>query len=778
MLPRLQKKKPLLVLTIVLFTIALFLFSSFNLVNGHTQTLALFTTSPTTNYAALVDPFIGTGPQRGAPYGGGNTFPGATVPFGMVQWSPDTVINPPGGYAFRDQRLKGFSLTHLSGAGCRIYQDIPFLPYTGAVTTSPALTPARYTATFTHAHETASAGYYKVRLNNGVTAELSATQRTGVARLLYPLGRTATLLVNVSGSTNGVSQAQASISGNTISGFASSGTFCHHADHYTVYFFARFSQFFASSGTWQDQSVSPGGTSVRGNHVGAYVTFNTSNTSMITVSVGLSYVSVANAQANLNAEDAVGNFDLVHAQAIHTWNAALSKIQISSSNSAQVTTFYTALYHTLLSPNIFSDASGQYMGFNGKIQRVAPGHIQYANFSGWDIYRSEAQLLAFLMPMQASDMAQSLVNDDAQSGMLPRWGLANADTYDMVGDSADAILADIYAFGGTQFNTTAALQAMIHQATTPNQVRLSLNYLLTRGYIPQQPHHVFCGAGYYGSAACSLEYNTADFALGAFALALGDTATYQRFVNRAQYWQTLLNPRDGYLEPRSLNGSFPSPYRPASPRGWVEGNGAQYTWMVPFNLSGLFQALGGNRAVIARLNTFFTQLNAGPNAPYAFLGNEPSLEVPWEYDYAGAPYRTQEVVRRIANTLYTPGTGGLAGNDDLGEMSSWYVWATLGMFPETPGTANLVLTSPLFPRITITRDNGQTLTITAPSASATVFFVQSLKVNGMQWSSPWLSPSFLQTSGTLNYTLATTANTGWGSNPADAPPSYGSVIGI
>ncbi|HZR42911.1 MAG TPA: glycoside hydrolase domain-containing protein, partial [Ktedonobacteraceae bacterium] len=256
------------------------------------------------------------------------------------------------------------------------------------------------------------------------------------------------------------------------------------------------------------------------------------------------------------------------------------------------------------------------------------------------------------------------------------------------------------------------------------------------------------------------------------AQALGDNSDYQKFLTRAQDWENLYNPADGYLEPRNLDGSFASPYNPSSGSGWVESNGAQYEWMIPFNLGGLFAASGGNTKVNQRLDSFFTQLNAGPGMPYAFLGNEPTIETPWEYDYAGSPYKTQKVVREAVNTLWMPGPEGLPGNDDLGTMSSWYVFAAIGMFPETPGNATLVLDSPLFPTITLHRPGGQTIQINAPGASASTYYIQSLKVNGQSSTKPWLPPSFVQTGGTLDFTLSGSPNTTWGAAATDAPPSF------
>jgi predicted alpha-1,2-mannosidase len=784
---------------------------------AHAQSGKQRASSATTNYASLVDPFTGTGASPTAPSGwaDGDTFPGSDSPFGMVQWSPDTVNAYAGGYDYGDNRIRGFSLTHLSGAGCNGYGDIPFMPYPGTVTSSPASNPSQYISTFSHSNESAYAGYYKVGLDSGVTTELTTTQRTGKARFTYPSGKPATLLMNVSGSINGVSNSQVNINGNTVSGWATSNGFCGSSANYTVYFYATFNKPFASSGTWQNGTVSPNAkvakgksqataavqkanaaqakvfkehdtskqtrqqaatpanTSASGPGAGAYVTFDTSQNTAVEVSVGVSYVSTANAQANLNQENPSGDFNTVLAQSTQTWNTYLGEIQVNGGTAAQTATFYTAMYHVFLFPSVFSDDNGQYTGFDNKLYTEPSGHVQYANYSGWDIYRSEAQLLGLLAPSQASDIAQSMVNDYAQSGQLPKWSFANTETYVMVGDPADPIIADLYAFGGTGFDTQGALNAMVKEATQSNNIRPGLNYLENIGYLPSDGSYGCCN--YYGAASTTLEYNSADFAIGAFAGAIGNGAVYNQFVNRAQNWENLLNTNDQYLEPRSQNTSFPSPYDPTSGDNWVEGDGAQYNWMVPFNLKGLFANEGGNAAVVSRLNNFFTKLDDGPNSSYAFLGNEPTLETPWEYDYAGAPYQTQNIVRQVENTLYSTGPNGLPGNDDLGEMSSWYVFATLGMFPETPGTADLALTSPLFPSITVNRPSGQTLQINAPGASASTYYVQSLNVNGVATQNPWLPPSFITSNETLDFTLSGTANTSWGADPSNAPPSYGSV---
>jgi predicted alpha-1,2-mannosidase len=581
------------------------------------------------------------------------------------------------------------------------------------------------------------------------------------------------MLINVGGSVNGDSDASAQIVGNDeVTGSASSTGFCGRATPYTVYFAAQFSRPFTSFGTWNGATVSPGSTTTTGGQAGAYVTFDTTQDPMVLVKVGVSFVSVQNAVLNLRTEHpsalTSAGFDAVHTAAGATWNAMLSRIQISGGTAADEQRFYTALYHALLHPNVFSDVNGQYPGFDHQVHSTQ-AYTQYANYSGWDIYRTDIPLLALLAPRETGDMMQSLVADAQQSGWLPRWAVANDHAGVMVGDPADPIIAGAYAFGATHFDTGAALQAMIKGATQSGAA--------PRGYV-ERPHlRDYVDFGYIPrdhdgwSAARTLEYSTADFSIAQFAQALGDTATFNTFMRRAQSWQNLFNPATGYIQPRLSDGEFVSNFNPASGDGYIEGNGAQYTWMVPYNLHALFNAMGGNQRVAGRLDSFFTQLNAGPDAPYSWLGNEPDLEAPWAYDFAGAPWRTQAVVRQAMNQLFSPHPGGLPGNDDLGTVSAWYVWAALGLYPEIPGVGDLVIGSPLFPQITLHLAHGE-VTITAPGASDTTPYVQSLTVDCQPYSKPWLPLAAIAKGATLQFTLGTTPNSAWGADRADAPPSF------
>ncbi|WP_326955910.1 GH92 family glycosyl hydrolase [Amycolatopsis sp. NBC_01286] len=750
--------------------------------------------------AAYVNPFVGAkaGDTPETNTYAGDTFPGADVPFGMVQWSPDTPLQPKppagqgryyardrdGGYAWEENKLRGFSLTHFNGAGCGgAAGDIPFLPFAGNITTSPAVDATRYFPTFSHADESASPGYYKVTTGSGITTELTATQRSGLGRFTFPKNSPATLLIDVAQSAMGSDDASVTVdpATRTVEGWVSSGHFCRGPNTYKVYFTASFDQPFTTSGTWQNAAVTPGATTARGGDLskdtwdkqvvtpdggaGAYLSFDPAKP--VQVRVGLSYVDADGARLNAKTEQRQDSFDTVKAKAHQSWNARLNQIAVEGGTDAATRTFYTALYHTLLQPNVFSDVDGRYPGFDKAIHRAKPGHAQYANFSGWDTYRDEVQLLSMLAPHEAADMAQSMLNQANQAGgVWDRWSQNNDFMGVMGGDPYHSIIASTYAFGATDFDAAQALKSMVTGATRVQQAgeraleRPGLSDYQTLGYHPN-------------NVSDMLEDTTADFGIAQLAQRLGQKNTYQQFMTRAQYWENVYNPATGYLQTRMRDGQFLSPFDPAEYQEmrYQEGNAAQYTWMVPYNVRGLFDAMGGDDTVKKRLDFFFTKLNSDASSPYAFMSNEPSFEVPWEYAYAGAPSKTQDIVRRSAELLFKPTEDGLPGNDDLGATSAWYVFAALGMYPEAPGRAEMVLASPMFPKITLTRATGQRLTITAPGASSSVKYVKSLKVNGKASTKPWLPESFAVNGGRLDFTLGASP-TSWGSGASDAPPSF------
>jgi len=749
---------------------------------------------------------------------GGNTYPGAVVPFGMLQWSPENTRGKhnrtasPSGYLYDAPRIRGFSLTHLSGAGCAgASGDVPFLPITMAVKGSPSadLADATYAVDFTHDNEQARAGAYRVKLANGVTVDLAATTRAGIGSFAFPAGQPANLLVRASDSEVGSSDANVSIDSahHTISGSVTSGNFCGYlakADqrsYYTMYFVAQFDQPFASTGAWHDGDVQAGKTSAQGGTgydakgfptpgkgSGVWVGFDPAK-GPVQVRVGISYVSPDNAKANLAAEiPSQATQAQVQAKARDAWNAALGKIDVTGGTPDQRTTFYTALYHSLLHPNVFSDVNGEYRGFDQQVHRVdGKQRVQYANFSGWDIYRSQLQLLTWLYPDVGSDIAQSLFNQAKQNdGEWDRWTHNNGGTHVMSGDPAVPSLAAIDAFGGHDFDLHGAYDSLVKAATVPTAhdlsddgcnvecvgQRPSLDQWLKLHYIATQSHA-------WGGAAETLEDVTADFALAQLAERAGDKEGARHFLTRAGYWRNVFNakaaPEGGYIQNRNADGSWPA-FKPDSDDGFVEGSAAVYLWMVPFDVRGLFDQMGGVAKATARLDRFFHDdkghwalTEAGPL--HAELDNEPSVGTPWLYAFVGQPSKTQEAVRIVVNTLWKNTPEGIPGNDDLGEMSSWYVWSALGMYPAIPGRAELILGSPLFTHAVVHRAQGDVV-IAAPAAGTQAPFVQALSVNGKSHDAPWLPASFAEHGGQLDFTLGAQPNAAWGSNIAKAPPSF------
>src|SRR5512146_3094938 len=441
--------------------------------------------APAEGPSDAVSAFAGTEPG-GDSFGGGHNFPGATVPFGMVQWGPDTVPaeRHSGGYDYRDRHLRGFSLTHLSGAGCALYGDFPFLPTTEPIRASPAAPGAgltgRFQPGFSHAGESAHPGFYSVRLNpaggGAIDTALTATTRTGMARFSFPRSPHASVLIDAGGSARADDLAEVRVdpARREITGSASSGYFCAQRPRYRVYFAASFDRPFAAYGTWTRQKLAPGSTGAVDQRepstdaadtaqAGAYASFDTRHNRTVTVRVGVSFVSVAGARANLAAEGTGGTFGAIEARAEAEWNRALSSIQVGDGGSGDVETFYTALYHALLAPRTFSDADGRYIGMDGAVHH-ADERIQYADLSGWDIYRTQIPLLAMLMPRRASDVVASMLADARESGCLPRWPYANGQSMTMIGDPADPIVASAAAFGARRFDARAALEAMLRGA--------------------------------------------------------------------------------------------------------------------------------------------------------------------------------------------------------------------------------------------------------------------------------------------------------------------------
>ncbi len=765
--------------------------------------------------AALVHPLDGTGTGPVSP-GTVGEFPGADTPFGMIQWSPDTVpdaVQSGGGYDFADSQINGFSLTHLSGTGCPSYQDVPILPTVGAIGTAngaAAATPDTTTATFSHQHESATPGRYQVQLDgpNPIGVKLAVTTRSGIASFEFPSSTQANLLFKVADSANPVLASDVRIVGHDeIEGQDTSGQFCQTGTNYTLHFVAQFDRPFTAAGTWTSAGLATAQSSCTGTSCGAYVTFDTTSQRQVLMKVGISFVSTSDAARNLEAEDPGWSLADVAAAAHGQWNDILGRIAVGGGTPAEQHTFYTALYHSLLFPNVVSDVNGDYAGSDGRVHKDH-GREEYANFSEWDIYRSEIQLESILDPHAVGDMVQSLVDDAVQGGWLPKWAIVGGDASQMDGDSADPIIADAYAMGARNFDVTTALQFMVKGATrTESNHGLEIERQYLSEYLTQ--HYVNAGSldltsiNYSIGGSATLEYALDDFAIAQIASAEHDTSEAATMEQRAANWEYVFNPATGYMGARGNDGSFPpgqafeaSQLEPGGQTGFEEGNAVQYTWYVPQDLAALVNLMGGDASAVAKLDTFFSQLNATRDEPYDWSGNEPGEWSPWVFDYVGAPEQTQRVVRAIADTEYADAPVDEPGNDDLGAISSWYVWAAIGLFPVTPGEANLALASPLFPSVTITLSDGHRLVEDAPGAAASRPYIRALQVSGITrpspqaptcagkssqpasatgWDLPWLPASAIRTGGTLTFTLSATPNAAWGSAPTDSPPSFGTA---
>ena len=707
--------------------------------------------------------------------GGGNTFPGADVPFGMVQWSPDTMpaFNAGGGYDISDNTLRGYSLTHLSGPGCGAAADIPMVPTTGPL---PAGDPNNIMTPFSHTGEVAQAGYYSAQSNapSTITSEFTATPHSSMARFTYPATSQADFVIKLMSSQQGDSATSATVVGNNeIQGSDTTGGFCGTEGYdgmpgqYTVHFDIVFDHPFTAS-----QVVTNPGQS---DPAGVELTFDTTTDQTIQAKVGISYVSAANAKQNWQTENPGWNFDAVRQQAQSSWDSLLGKIQVSGGNVAQTQEFYSLLYKDFLQPNITSDVNGQFMGADNQVHTLAAGQQdQYGVYSGWDIYHSLSQLQAMLDPAPASDMVTSQLNYYNEDGQLQQWGYLNLNNFVMVGDPMQSIIADYYTFGARNFDTKQALADMLAEATTVNDVRPGEALEQQLGYLPEDGTYGCCNP--HGFMSTLLEYDSEDLALAQFASDMGDTSDAAMLTARANNWENLFDPNNNLLTSRLANGQFEPGVTPTftgtfptDGEPYVEGTPEEYLWNVPNDYPALFSLLGGKAKVIPMLEQYLSQPNGGGMS--ALLTNEFDEGEQFALDYAGDPAGTQKAVNNIENTMYLPGPDGLANNDDLGAESSQFIWEMLGMYPENSGRGTLVFGSPGFPHAIVHLANGNTINIKAPGASPSTYYVNSLKLNGQPYSKLSVDYSTLQAGATLDWSLGTTP-TSWGTAAADAPPSY------
>ncbi|MBI3112726.1 MAG: glycoside hydrolase family 92 protein [Ignavibacteriales bacterium] len=718
--------------------------------------------------SGFVNPFIGTDAH-------GHTFPGATLPFGMVQLSPDTRVegwDACGGYHYSDHSILGFSHTHLSGTGIADYGDILLMPTTGKVLLTPGTvsnTQTGYRSGFTHESEKASPGFYSVHLDDyNIGAELTTMRRVGVHRYTFPQSTEANIIIDLKHGLgpDRVTDAVLEINGDReIAGFRRSNGW---AKDQVVYFVARFSKPFTSAGVAVDDTIRKEVKRGQGTNIQGFVRFATSANERIVVKVGFSGVSIEGARKNLEAEAPGWDFDAVRMQAEETWNTELAKVDIEGGSREQRTTFYTALYHAMIAPNLFSDVDGSYRGMDGKTRR-ADGFEMYTVFSLWDTFRAEHPLLTLIDRKRTLDFVKSMLAKYDESGVLPVWELAANETWTMIGYHSIPVILDAYVKGVGGFDPERAFAAMKNSAMRDH---FGLAAYRKHGGIP--------GEAESESVSKTLEYAYDDWCIAEMARLLGKKEEAEDFGERAQFYKNLFDPSTGFMRPRK-NGAWLEPFDPRSVTvHFTEANAWQYTFFVPHHIDGLIGLMGGKRSFAMKLDSLFkggSHLTGREQSDITGLigqyaqGNEPSHNFAYLYNYADEPWKTQETVRLILDSLFHNRPDGLSGNDDCGQMSAWYVLSAMGFYPVTPGLPYYSLGSPLFDKVTIHLENGKEFVIRADQNSHRNKFIQSASLNSKSHTANFLNHDDLTQGGELRLVMGPAPNTSWAAGWNDAPRS-------
>ena len=708
------------------------------------------------DYTKYVNPFVGTDFH-------GHTFPGAAWPFGMVQLSPDTRPmsgNWDGcsGYHYSDEYIYGFSHTHLSGTGCDDLCDILFVPvrdYDGS------LDKERYRSHFSHSREKAEPGYYEVYLEDpGVSASLTVGRRSGQHRYAFAKGAEPQIIIDLEHRDYVLESDIRKTGDNTVAGFRKSKSW---ADGQDVYFWAEFSQPIEAYRSFSRED---------GTHKGAQLYFKRSKSNTIYVRVGISSVSTENARLNLEADIAAAagsgsfakSFDRARAAARAAWNGYLSKIAVTGGSAEQMRVFYTALYHTAIHPSLYSDVNGEYRGMDRQVHK-ADGFERYTVFSIWDTFRALHPLMCLIERERTADFLKSFQSVYDECGKLPIWELQGYETNCMIGYNSVSVIADALSKGIAGVDYARLLDAML--ASSKKHEHGLDSFYDDRAVIADKEHE---------SVSKSLEYAYDAWCVAKTAEALGRNAEKDEYLGYASYWRNIFDPSTGFMRPR-LNGRWLTPFNPREVNNhFTEANSWQYSFFVPQDISGHIAALGGDEAYAAKIDALFdapeetagrTQADiTGQIGQYAH-GNEPSHHIPYLYNYAGQPWKTQERVRQILSTLYTSAPDGLCGNEDCGQMSAWYVMSALGLYNVCPGQNEICLSAPLFAEARIDVGDGRTFTVTAEHPEAG--YIASARLNGSAYAKSFIDAGALLAGGRLDFVLAATPSRAFGTAPADRP---------
>lgn len=714
-------------------------------------------------FVSHVNPFLGTG-------GHGHTYPGATVPFGMLQVSPDNGVSSwdwCSGYHYSDSIVAGFSHLHLSGTGIGDLTDILFMPTNKKVdltvkTTSRDQLP--YKSSYSHANEKASPGYYQVYLEDPkINVELTSTQRTAFHKYTFAKEDKQAVVIDLGFAINWDKALKTALTIEdkyTISGYRFSTGW---AKNQKVFFVGKFSKPISESTLTANQKVVSGVTS-EGEHTTAQLFFDENNNNELQVKVALSSVSIANAKDNLEAENF--NFENVKSKATTTWNRSLNKITVETPVDSLKTIFYTAMYHTQLAPVTYSDKNGQFRKENDEIV-TAKNYTAYSSLSLWDTFRAENPLLTLVAPDKVSDLVNSMLAYYDTKKILPVWTLYANETNTMTGYHSIPVIVDAYQKGIKGFDAEKAFSAM---KTTMMQDERGLNLYKQYGFIPYNLLDE--------SVTITLEYAYDDWCVAQMAKALGKNEDYQFFLNRSKAYQHLFDPKTGFMRGKSADGkSWNEPFdaKHSNHRehtDYTEGNAWQHSWFVPQNVEDFISLHGSNEVFAKRLEQLFTESSeitgsnvsadiSGLIGQYAH-GNEPSHHIAYMFNRAGKPWRTQYWVRHILDTQYNTTPNGLSGNEDCGQMSAWYVFSSLGLYPMNPASGEYEIGSPIFEKATINLQGGKAFVIEAENVSNKNFYIQSATLNGVPFNKTAITHQQIVQGGILHFVMGSEPNKNWG----------------
>lgn len=709
------------------------------------------------DFSKKVNPFIGTG-------GHGHTYPGASMPFGMMQLSPDTRLegwDGCGGYHYSDSIIYGFSHTHLSGTGIADYCDVLVMPFTGDVKWKNT----EYASPFSHKNEKATAGFYEVLLDkHQIKASLTTSVRSGIHQYTFPAGTSeGKVLLDLKHRDEVLESSIEIINEFEVKGMRRSKSW---ASNQVLYFYLKFEKPIKQYGIAINDVLSNGINKASGKNIKSYFSFDLGTDKTVQLKIGISGVSTDNAKQNLETEITDWDFNSVKQKAISTWNKELGKIEVKGGTNDEQTVFYTALYHASLNPNVYTDINGDFRGTDGKVHN-ADGFTNYSVFSLWDTYRALHPLMTIINRKRTNDWINTFLAQYKYGGMLPVWELSGNETFCMIGYHSVPVITDAFQKGIKNFDTELALKAMTDYAESN---RYGLQHYIKKGFISNDNDHE--------SASKTMEYAYDDWCIAQYAKAIGNDAVYKKFMIRAQQYKNLFDPASGHIRGK-VQGFWYSPFKATEVNNFfTEGNSWHYSFAAPQDISGLIKLYGSKEKFAKKVNELFTSnegLSGREQADVTGLigqyaqGNEPSHHMAYLFNYAGQPWHTQELVHKICKEFYKNDPDGLIGNEDCGQMSAWYVLSAMGFYPVTPGSGHYVLGTPVFDEVNIRQENGKTFTIKANKLSEKNFFVQDMKLNNKPYPATYINHSDIENGGSMFFEMGASPNYTRGVKGVDIP---------